>query len=460
MIRRYKLLLSVLSLMLISSCSRHLTPDLEWLYAAARDHHSRPPLILIHGLLGSRLKDSSSGKEVWPGAWHQLLLSSYPDLALPISAPASDAPMLVSQLRADDLFDASFAGDYYQRIRQILEGPGGYVPGKAGTPPDDKRPRYYVFSYDWRQDSIVSAAALEELILQIQSDYNNPDLQVDIIAHSLGGLVARYYARYGSVDLLNGNDFPVTMTGADNIRRMVLLGTPNLGSVSAIMAFVEGSRPGLRLIPPETMMTMPSVYQLFPHALNNWLVTADGDILERDQFDALIWQRFQIGPWDPALAERLKDRPHSNQAAPDYLASLQAYFAVQLERARRFTWSLTVAQPQHPMRTILLGGDCAPTPAKLLVEEIHGESQLRLWPQHVQKPDRGIDYSKLMLEPGDGTVTKASLLGRDTMNPAAARHRHINFRFDSDFFLCERHDSLTGNVTFQNNLLDALMRID
>lgn len=460
MSRSCTLLFSVFCLMLISSCSRHLTPDLEWLYAAARDHHSRPPLILIHGLLGSRLEDSDSGHEAWPGPWHRLLLSSYPDLARPIGTPASYPDMHVDQLRAGGLFDASFAGDYYQRIRQTLEGPGGYVPGTPGSPAGVGRPRYYVFSYDWRQDSTLTAAALEQLILQIQSDYDNPELQVDIIAHSLGGLIARYYARYGSVDLLDGNEFPVTMTGADNIRRMILLGTPNLGSVSAIMAFVEGSRPGLRRIAPETMMTMPAVYQLFPHALNNWLITKDGSSLERDQFDAVIWQRFQIGPWDPALVKRLRDQHDSNEAAADYLAELQTFFTAQLERARRFTWSLTVAQPPHPMRTILLGGDCAPTPAKLLVEEIHNESQLRLWPQAIENPEQGVDYQRLMLEPGDGTVTKASLLGRDTMNPAAPRHQHIDFRFDTDFFLCERHDSLTGNITFQNNLLDALMRID
>lgn len=452
-------LLMISLTLIISGCSRYrAAPDLDWLYAAAREADNRPPLILMHGQLGARLVDQSTGKERWPGSLYRMLFSRYADLALTID-PETLTPE-ADGLVPSTLFDASLAGDYYGRIRTILEGPGGYLPGRPGKLPDNNQAQYYVLVYDWRQDAIDTARQLAHLIEQIKRDYQNPALKVDIIAHSMGGLVARYYARYGSDDVLNGNDFPVTMDGANNIRRMVLLGTPNLGSVGAIMAMVEGNEPAVRRVHPELLMTMPSVYQLFPHALHDWLVTTDGRPLARDQFDAVIWKRFQIGPWDPALHKRLEKRLGDTAEAQAYQKLLQRYFTYHLERARRFTWSLTVKTPEHSMATILLGGDCEPTPARMLVEEVEGESHLRLWPREITQPVQQINYRRIMLEPGDGTVTKASLLGRDTMNPAAPRHRYIYFPYHAAFFLCERHDLLSGNVTFQNNLLNALLRVD
>ena len=89
----------------------------------------------------------------------------------------------------------------------------------------------------------------------------------------MGGLIARYYIRYGRQDVLNDNDFPVNMYGGERVRRVVLLGTPNLGTVEILNAFIDGINLGLRTIEPETLVTMPSLYQLLPHPLNNWLVT-------------------------------------------------------------------------------------------------------------------------------------------------------------------------------------------
>lgn len=445
--------------LLLSGCARYrAAPDLDWLYAAAREVDNRPPLILMHGQLGSRLVDQSTGKERWPGSLYRMLFSRYPDLAMTID-PETLTPE-ADGLVPSALFDASLLGDYYGRIRAILEGPGGYLPGQPGKAPGKGEAQYYVLVYDWRQDAVKTAQQLSHLVEQIKRDYHDPTLKVDIIAHSMGGLVARYYARYGTVDLLDDNDFPVSMSGADNIRRMILLGTPNLGSVGGIMAMVEGNNPAIRRVHPEMLMTMPSVYQLFPHALNDWLITADGRPLVRDQFDALIWRRFEIGPWDPALKQRLLKKYDSIDEAQAYHALLQRYFTHQLERGRRFTWALTVPTPEHDMAIILLGGDCEPTPARMLVEEIEGQSHLRLWPKEIQQPLKQINYRRIMLEPGDGTVTKASLLGRTTMNPAAPRHRYINFPEHTAFFLCERHDLLSSNITFQNNLLNALLQVD
>jgi hypothetical protein len=142
------------------------------------------------------------------------------------------------------------------------------------------------------------------------------------------------------------------------------------------------------------------------------------------------------------------------------LAILERYFEKQLERARRFVWSLTVPVPDAQYRLIVFGADCTLTPARLVVEEVEGMSEIRLWPSEIKRPVEGVDYGRLMLEPGDGTVTKASLLARQALDPSVTRHRYVDFPLDHSLFLCERHDTLTSNVTFQDNLLHALLSRD
>jgi alpha-beta hydrolase superfamily lysophospholipase len=85
--------------------------------------------------------------------------------------------------------------DFYGEIEQTLTGPGGYVLTTPGTPTDTHQRHYYRFVYDWRQDNAKSAAALDQLVNQIRIDHQKPDLQVDVVAHSMGGLLTRYWLR-------------------------------------------------------------------------------------------------------------------------------------------------------------------------------------------------------------------------------------------------------------------------
>ena len=96
-----------------------------------------------------------------------------------------------------------------------------------------------------------------------------------------------------------------------------------------------------------------------------------------------------------------------------YVEALQRLFEAHLERARRFVWSLSVRPEQDAaVRIVVFGGDCSLTPARLLVEEMEDDSAVRLYPGDIARPRPGLDYARLMLEPGDGQVTKPSLLAR------------------------------------------------
>ena len=65
----------------------------------------------------------------------------------------------------------------------------------------------FQFAYDWRRDLVESAKRLECFIkekkryvqeqIAIRFGIKDHDVQFNIVAHSMGGLVACYYLRYG-----------------------------------------------------------------------------------------------------------------------------------------------------------------------------------------------------------------------------------------------------------------------
>ena len=435
-------------------------PDLHRLYMESMMVTDQPPVIFIHGVLGSRLKDTKTKEDIWPGTLSRLLSHDYSDAAYEVDAntlepkPSNAVPY--------EIFDGAAGKDFYGEIVHTLSKIGGYKLSKIGQKVSPTQKNYYVFLYDWRQDNVKSAAELADFIEQVRLDYNNPKLKVDIVAHSMGGLIARYYIRYGKQDVINDNDFDkkLTMYGAERVRRVILLGTPNLGSIRTLNLFITGLDIGISEINTETLASMPSLYQLFPHPLNNWIVTSAGVQLDRDLFDVQIWRSFEWSIFNHKVRERILAKYEDKVEGEAHLAILEKYFETNLERARRFVWSLSVATPTPEPKLMVFGGGCTLTPARILVEEVDGESIIRMNPSDITQAKAGIDYDALLLEPGDGSVTKASLLGRNALDPSIQRHMFIHLPVTQSFFLCELHENLTSNLNFQDNLLNTLLSRD
>ncbi|MCK5667947.1 MAG: hypothetical protein KAI15_02600, partial [Gammaproteobacteria bacterium] len=237
-------------------------PDLHRLYMETMEITDQPPVVFIHGVLGSKLRDIKEGDDLWLGPVKRILFSDYAEVAYDID-PETLEP-LPSIAEAYAISDSAVGKDFYGKIIETLGDTGGYQLAKIGEKVTPNQKNYYVFHYDWRQDNVISARQFADFIDQIRIDYGVPDLKVDIVAHSMGGLITRYYIRYGRQDVIGDNDFDqkINMYGSERIRRVILLGTPNLGSIKTLYRFITGVKVGFKSIGTETLATMPSLYQL------------------------------------------------------------------------------------------------------------------------------------------------------------------------------------------------------
>lgn len=410
---------------------------------------SRVPLIVIPGVLGSRLTDRKTGIEAWPGTTKQLMTSSYLELALRIDPVALEP--LDDGLVASSVFERALGQDFYGDMIDFLLQAGGYSRGQPGEPAAADEARLYTLAYDWRQDNIRAVRALDALIEQIRRDYGDPELRIDVIAHSMGGLILRYYERYGTDDVLDGNAFLVTGAGASKLRRIVMLGVPNQGSVTALHSFLTGYRVWLSRLPTTGIATMPSMYQLLPHPQVSWIATTRGKPLSLDPFDVNVWKNFEWSVFNRKVRRRIATQP---DIWPDQDV-FERYFKKRLERGRRFVWSLTV--PTGDVRLIeplVFGGDCLPTLARVVVEKKDGHTVARLRPEQITSPVPGIDYDRLMYQPGDGSVTMASLVGRQGLDPLL--HEADRHEIGRASFVCEIHESVTSNESVLESLLRHL----
>ena len=112
----------------------------------------------------------------------------------------------------------------------------------------------FQFGYDWRRDNVDSVKALHRYILEkrayVKEKYKDSfnldvvleDIRFDIAAHSMAGLIVRYYLRYGPVDLPEDGSPPtLTWEGTNYINKVVLIGTPNAGSLESLSILVNGA---------------------------------------------------------------------------------------------------------------------------------------------------------------------------------------------------------------------------
>jgi pimeloyl-ACP methyl ester carboxylesterase len=453
-------------------------PNLERIFAEARNRTGKRPLIVIPGVLGSQLVNYETGEVVWPSAFR----SSDDGLSLPVSPDlASNRDNLVARKIVDTARLAKLAPEVYvyHELLVALTTYGGYREGDWNNPgADGDHDTFYVFPYDWRRDNVETARDLVERVETLKRKLNRPDLRFNILAHSMGGLVARYAAMYGDADLPKEGVQPKpSWAGAAHIGKIVMFGTPNEGSADAFATLVEGYsvREGLRNRLPlfkklssEDIFTAPSVFQLMPHRSATHFLDENLQPLEIDLYDPAVWRRYGWSPvTDPVYRQRfVKGRTRGDNAPfrGGSLEDLDAYFALVLNRARRFHQALDVMVEDSPVKLFAFGGDCEDT---LYAPVILYNQKKQRWETLLRPRDfrtstgRRISLKEAtaaMSAPGDGRVTRRSLLGEDL-----AGNRRSDALFGTTLpiiyavFACDLHGHLQNNKTLQDNALTALV---
>ncbi len=442
----------------LGACTRLERPPLGAIYRPTRGDTGQPPLVLIPGAFGSRLRDPRTGREIWPGSSASLLASDYRGLEVDID-PATLDPR-VDGAEAYDVFDQGLGRDFYGQVLQTLERVGGYTRCRPGARPQDGGRSFYVYPYDFRLDNIRSARGLHALIERIRADHGDPRLQVDVLAHSNGGLLARYFARYGTADLPEDGPFAPTGAGRPAIRRLLLVGTPNLGTMQPVLSHVRGEEVGLRKIPQEVIASFSGAPQLMPHPALPWIVDTAGRPLDLDLFDLDTWRKLRWSLFDPNVVARTVRRHGGGADGERALEVLREFLARHLARGRRFLEALSVPAPGLEPPLYVFGGDCELTLARIVIEDLGERFAGRERVEAIAARAPGVDYEAVMFEPGDTVVTRTSLLGRRTLNVAAPREEMESLEIAHSVFLCEKHQQLTGNPSFQDNLLNALLSVD
>jgi pimeloyl-ACP methyl ester carboxylesterase len=433
-------LLVFLSLCL-SACVTSSKPDLKRLYAREVQNSAQPPIILIHGLMGSTLVDKTTGEEFYPKSASAIALSDYQNLTISPISTAGD------NLVPGKILGAIAGIDFYGALTKVLEHDGQFVATVPGQPVGAQKRRYYVFLYDWRRDNVIAVKQLHAFIEQIRKDYNDPNLRVDIIAHSNGGLLTNYYLRYGPNDVLDQKNFVQWDEGPKRVSRVVLLGTPNLGSVTSVERLVRGFRLGLRLIPVEVLTSFATPFQALPSPITQSVLDTGGNPAKINIFDPGLWKENQCSVYSPELLKVLEKQTGSPVQAKTKQAILQSVFSEHLHRAERFQAALTIPFKVDGIRMAAFGGDCKLTANQAVLDEVDGKQFLAFKAKEVVNKLPGVDYDYLMLAPGDGLVT------RDSQD--ASQYSFLPLR--QSFFLCEQHEFLVNNPYFQNNLLYFLM---
>lgn len=445
----------------LCGCQVSKKPDLAQLYQQHGTDHSNTPLILIHGTMGSKLRHATTGEQLWPGKINQLIFSNYRKLANQIDPQTIE--VIDDDIESYAIFDSYSGLSIYDEIIETLTTYGQYRENTIGGQALPER-NLYVFHYDWRQDNVHNAGLLSRFIEEVLQQHPEHQ-QVDVVAHSMGGLILRYYQRFGGADVLpeiqrmlsgdiNARDIPQHPHQAF-IRHAIFLGTPQLGSVKSVARLHQGFDFNLRNIPVEVQVTMPSVFQLLPHPASSWAVDDQGQPLNLDVFDPALWQKHRWSVYNPQVQQRIIEDADTIESGEQHVEVLQRFFDAQLRRARAFWTALSPQFEADHEGYVIMGGDCDRTLDRLILHQ--QQDQLELLDDINMSDDHPTrsNHRAWLYAPGDGQVSKASLLGQ-IHNPVTHETTHtLHIRYP--VFVCEDHLKLTQNITFQDNLLHILL---
>lgn len=469
--------LLIVGLFSLANCASNKTNNLNTLYetSAKQSDLYRNPVIVIPGILGSKLTDTATGVETWGVFSNKFTTPNTPEkarqVALPLdpSKPLSELTDTIVSTNALDrlkfrLLGIPIQSRAYAPILHTL-GVGGYrdeTLGRNGSVNyDSDHFTCYQFHYDWRRSNVENAALLDQFIetkrkqvrakLKEQYGVDRKNIKFDIVAHSMGGLVTRYYMRYGSQPLPTNGSLPkLTWAGAKNVENVILVGTPSHGSVLAYEELLSGKTfapkwlqavkgTSLPSYPAQIMGTYPSIYELMPRTRHLPIVDLEGNSV--DVYNAELWKKYKWGllsedkqdtlSW---LLPEIKDPAERKAIAAEHLEK-------SLLNAKRFHQALDRKGSNLPshIKYTLIAGDTISTKERVMVN-----------PDTAKTQDNHYN-------PGDGVVLRSSVIADERLGDSKSKRVDSPIPYTSVIFLPKNHLNLTKDRVFADNVLYKLL---
>lgn len=330
---------------------------------------SHNPLIFVPGVGGSKLINNSG--EVWTNVpW---LLTNIWDAELSVlrlndqgTGPLYPSDPTYSSVEVGDIVRTEIIKDVYTSTVNYFTQTLNYEEGVD----------FFVCPYDWRKHIPDIAAGGLNKTLDKCIDYalalNPEETKVDILAHSMGGLISRYYVS--------------DPNRAEKVDHLVTIGTPYLGAPKIALAvldkmcfidFILGTCFVNQTMLHEIIQNFPSGYEIAP---------------SRSYFD--VYPGYIYRDWD-ANGNGIVDGWLNYSETSTLLNSHNSWLTAQ---ARDFSdlymagWALGGT---NNVKVLVMVGSGIPTPS--LIRE-------KLEPDGWFSPNNHITYSIQDIVGGDGTV--------------------------------------------------------
>jgi hypothetical protein len=465
--RRSAAIAQVALLTAVIGCSGGGVSGLAPIYGYAEPRQAPPgPIVIASGFLGSALEDRDTGRIVWGEFFTGEQSMHKAEIRRRIALPLMGGDSL------GELRDSVEPTQALQTVRlgwwrgELTAYPGVMVGIALGAEdPDDKGEKpsrrtlrrraridtdglegFYGVAYDWRRDVSEATTGLDEALRRAHADkrargLSGDDARVDLMAHSLGCLLTRYYLRYGTQPLPEDGSLPVLdWRGAELVRRAILIGPPNGGSLEAVISVAYGAHaiPILPKYPAAIIGSFHSIYQLMPHAADGSLVYADDgpplNLYEVDTWEANGWGLFADD--GKVLADLLPEAMTPEQRRE----AARRYLGMMLARAEQLQRALDVpSSPPDGLTLHLFAGDTLPTPARAEIDRATGR------------------FSALHTEPGDGVVTRRSALHDTRADPNPHERIVTPIDWTSVHFGERDHFNMVGTRSLANDVLYLLL---
>lgn len=360
---------------------------------------ARNPVIVVHGFLGSELDNIKTGQNVWGNFTGGEVLKGFSDTQLrnlkypmKYGKPLGSIEDNVKAVKMLTEFNVRimwmhFELNAYNKMLDILTH-AGYIPEDLVKEKGKKYASLFPFYYDWRRDNVENAAALHKFVLEkrayMQKEYaeaygiENFDVQFDVLAHSMGGLVARYYLRYGDQKIYENKPLPeLNWAGSNYIDKLIIIGTPNEGYLDTCFELTEGLELNQRLpvYPPAVIGTWPSYYQMLPFVETRSVLykdDVDGDPVKL--FDVEVWKKMKWGLADPEQDKILKIILPNIKTAKERRKIALNHLEKCLKRARKFNQAMKIdARPPDDVGLFLFLGDAVETRREAVVDKKTGK---------------------------------------------------------------------------------------